>query len=115
GGRGGARLRYGEESIGYFRAACALRPDSQILPFGLAWSLIEVARLQNPEAALTCLEEAMERLPNHRYPWVVRASIYAKLSQWDKAVADSSQAIKLDPKVLDGWNKRGSIYGELGQ
>ena len=41
--------------------------------------------------------------------------IYEKLGQPDKALADFSKAIELDPKLRDGLVNRGVVYEKLGQ
>src|SRR5262249_13545544 len=40
---------------------------------------------------------------------------YFQLGEPDKAVADFSQALKLDPKHVRAWNNRGNAYMKLGQ
>jgi tetratricopeptide (TPR) repeat protein len=37
------------------------------------------------------------------------------LRQYDKALADCSRAVELDPKLSDAWSGRGIAYIELGQ
>ena len=47
--------------------------------------------------------------------WYNRGGVYNLLGQLDKAIADCSQAIELDPKDAKAWNNRGAAYHDLGQ
>jgi tetratricopeptide (TPR) repeat protein len=47
--------------------------------------------------------------------WNHRGWAYAGLKQWDKALADYSKAIELDPKYAAAWKTRGWTYNELHQ
>ena len=40
---------------------------------------------------------------------------YLNLKQWDKALADFTKAIELDPKDAAAWDYRGVVYYELKQ
>jgi tetratricopeptide (TPR) repeat protein/serine/threonine protein kinase len=43
------------------------------------------------------------------------ASTHLRLGQWDKAIADYSKIIELDPNNSHAWTARGSVYFQLGQ
>jgi tetratricopeptide (TPR) repeat protein len=47
--------------------------------------------------------------------WTNRGQTYRGLGQLDKALADCSKAIDLDPKLAIAWCSRGAVYLGLGQ
>src|SRR5271165_1010374 len=47
--------------------------------------------------------------------WYNRGRTYHDLNQFDKAIADASKVIELDPKLAVGWYHRGRGYYELKQ
>src|SRR5262249_48884640 len=47
--------------------------------------------------------------------WINRGIVYTSMGQPDKAIADFSKAIELDPKGAAAWTKRGIAYEDLGQ
>jgi tetratricopeptide (TPR) repeat protein len=47
--------------------------------------------------------------------WVNRGAAYGGLRQYDKAIADYSKAIELDPKFAAAWYNRGAAYVGLRQ
>jgi len=47
--------------------------------------------------------------------WHGRACAYRSLGQWDKAIADSTQAIELDPDETSYWVYRGRSYRDKGE
>src|SRR5260370_12005179 len=54
--------------------------------------------------------------PTEAYAWFCRSSAYRDLGEYDKAVADFSRAVKLDPKYTPAWSNRGAVYSNhLGQ
>ncbi|GAH78358.1 unnamed protein product, partial [marine sediment metagenome] len=44
-----------------------------------------------------------------------RGNVYAKLGQFQKAIADRTKAIELNPKFAEAYNNRGVAYADLGQ
>ena len=50
-----------------------------------------------------------------RTPGTTVALFTSKLGQDDKAVADYSKAIELDPSNVYAWHNRGMIHATLGQ
>ena len=44
-----------------------------------------------------------------------RGNTYRESGHYDKAIAEFTQAIKLDPKDASAYRRRGITYGNLGQ
>jgi tetratricopeptide (TPR) repeat protein len=53
------------------------------------------------------------RNPNDAYALVDRGSLYHDYGEYDKAIADYSKAIHLDPYNLDAYYFRGMTYGKM--
>ncbi|MDH6083955.1 tetratricopeptide repeat protein, partial [Umezakia ovalisporum] len=43
-----------------------------------------------------------------------RGVVYGDQEEWDLAVADYTQAIKLNPNDAGAYHNRGVVYGKLG-
>jgi tetratricopeptide (TPR) repeat protein len=56
-----------------------------------------------------------EKTPNLPRALVNRGVAYGNLGQWDKAIADYSKAIGINPEYTDGYYDLGVAYGNLGQ
>jgi Tfp pilus assembly protein PilF len=52
--------------------------------------------------------------PNYALAYNNRGTIYSKIGDTDKALADYNQAIALDPKLVRAYNNRGIIYSKIG-
>ena len=44
-----------------------------------------------------------------------RGNTHATLDEYDRAIADYTQAISIEPKLVQAYNKRGLAYHELGR
>ncbi len=72
---------------------------------------------KNYVAAIDDLTLAIDRYGAHNkvaapvFMW--RARSFRKLGQYDKAIADYSTAIALQPELTDGYSARGDLYAEL--
>ena len=66
------------------------------------------------------IDEAFAAFQSHRTgpeqggAWSIGAWL-GRLDDLDKALADFSKAIELDPKSAMAWNNRGLVYSKLGQ
>lgn len=79
-------------------------------------------RLQQEEygRALTCANAAIKLLPSNdkeyrAYVYSIRAHVYENLRDTAQAVADWTQAIKLDPTDYRWYQNRGDLYFEQGK
>ena len=43
-----------------------------------------------------------------------RALVYSKRGEYDLAIADLTEAIRLNPSDVDSWNRRSAAYRQLG-
>ena len=43
-----------------------------------------------------------------------RGVAYGKMSQWEKAIADFTEAIRIDPSHADAYCDRGALYAKTG-
>ena len=44
-----------------------------------------------------------------------RGNTHATLDEYDRAIADYTQAITIEPKLVQAYNKRGLVYHEVGR
>jgi tetratricopeptide (TPR) repeat protein len=76
------------------------------------------SRMGKPDEALAAYMKAIEAAQragqNPAYYWQIRARLSWSFRQWDKAIADSTQAIDLDPKQPLNWATRGDCYRDKG-
>jgi tetratricopeptide (TPR) repeat protein len=69
----------------------------------------------NYEQAINDYTDAIRRSPNYAYAYFGRAVIYVEyLIDYDCAIADASQVIKLQPNVEAGYIVRGEAYSGNG-
>lgn len=64
--------------------------------------------------AITCYDQALE-LGSNSIAYHNRASAYAKLKNYQAAIADFTLAIKLDPDYASAYFRRGAVYQQLKQ
>ena len=55
-----------------------------------------------------------EVAPNDADAYINRGRAYHQLSQYDKAIADYTEAIRIDPDYADAYYNRGRAHRELG-
>jgi tetratricopeptide (TPR) repeat protein len=53
--------------------------------------------------------------PQNDAAYYLRGGAYLKLHQYDQAIADFDEEIRLDPQDADAYDGRGNAYKELGQ
>ncbi|MFN4258049.1 MAG: tetratricopeptide repeat protein [Gemmataceae bacterium] len=75
------------------------------------------AALQQGKAqeALTLLNQAIARDADNPQAYLLRGIVHEAQEEHDKAVADFSKTIQLDPKAADAYNRRGSEQFKLGK
>jgi serine/threonine protein kinase/tetratricopeptide (TPR) repeat protein len=110
--------------------SCATRWDEAIADYSRAgkegnWELLDTlavifARQGRPERVLALASEHLERNAKFASAWEQRGELYGKLGQWDKALEDFTQAIKLygagkQPLRFSVFNSRAVAYAHLGK
>lgn len=63
--------------------------------------------------AITHLNRSIKAEPNRILAYVLRASAYNSIGQYDKAIQDCETAMKLNPREPRSWTKR--AYAYIGQ
>ena len=77
----------------------------------LGWQLREVGDYQ---AALDCLNRAIELRPRYADAFNNRAYTYASMKKFDLAMDDCNMAISCRPDFATPYNNRGNLYEQLG-
>ena len=81
-----------------------------------------ITAVQNPEAFMeTTLEEqleqanqTLEKYPQNAHGYIRRASLYMRLQDYAKAIADVEQALKLDPNSASAYHIRSAVRRQMG-
>jgi tetratricopeptide (TPR) repeat protein len=55
-----------------------------------------------------------ENANNRSLAYFERGNAYAKTRAYDRAIADYTKAIEIDPKFVEAYYKRGFAYGKVG-
>ena len=45
----------------------------------------------------------------------VQGTVYTAVGQWQNAIKEFDESIRLDPEAADAYNNRGAVYAELNQ
>ncbi|ACA99886.1 TPR domain protein [Picosynechococcus sp. PCC 7002] len=72
------------------------------------------ASLNQFDAALDDLNEAIRLAPNQVEPYFNRGAILEQQQRFSEAIADYDKAIELDPQEAIAYHNRGNAYGSLG-
>ena len=64
---------------------------------------------------LTLWSDNVEKTPNLPRPLLTRGFVYGNLGQYDKAIADFSRVIEIEPKSKEAYYDRGIAYATIGQ
>jgi lipoprotein NlpI len=67
----------------------------------------------NSALALTICDRAIATADTNAAPWMMRAAIYDSRREYDKALKDVSEALRLQPRLMDAWQLRGTINFKL--
>jgi tetratricopeptide (TPR) repeat protein len=54
----------------------------------------------------------IRRYPKSASGYQIRAGVYENIGDYDKAIADYTEAIRLDPKLKEAYEKRAALYKE---
>ncbi len=110
--RGVARLKNRDTSaaIEDFRAALALQPDYVDALLGCGDAHHQVGEYQ---LAIACYSKLIALKPRTPVYYDKRVAAYVRAGDYDKAIADLSEAIKLDPSSAGRrYEERGDLYFE---
>ena len=66
------------------------------------------------DEAITLITQAIAREQKNPRGYFIRARFYEESREPAKAIADYDQVIKLDPRLPDAWQNRGSEHFKLG-
>jgi len=80
-----------------------------------AMALWENGRFKNPKMAADYWTRAISKKQNTAEAFNNRGLAYHELKQYDKAIEDYNQAIKLDPAQVIAYNNRGNSYYERNE
>jgi protein O-mannosyl-transferase len=64
---------------------------------------------------LTLWNDNVLKSPGKARPIVNRGYAYGNLGDWDKAIADYTKGMAINPEYSDAYNNRGFAYGKTGQ
>jgi len=70
----------------------------------------ETCRIQSGDAAIAACSRLIATGRNLATTRVIRGNKYAEMGDLDRAIADFSAAIRLDPKYVDAYDGRGEAY-----
>jgi tetratricopeptide (TPR) repeat protein len=93
--------------------ATELRPD-----YALAWyhrAYAYEGQNQPAKAVADWWSRTIELEPRNQRALTGRARVYERLGQFDKAIADYSETLRIDGLRADVWNRRGAAYFRLNQ
>jgi tetratricopeptide (TPR) repeat protein len=99
-----------------FEAALRLDPTDYWSLQRLGLCLCDLGR--GPEdfaGAVRVFTGCILRRPEHAHVYFCRGIAYRKLGQPDKALADFSRAVDLDPSLVNAWTSKGVARLDLGQ
>ena len=60
-------------------------------------------------------DELIHRDAEDAESFLLRGSVYAAQKQWPKAIADYTEAIRLDDNYSDAYSRRAAAYLETGE
>ncbi|WP_293347462.1 MULTISPECIES: serine protease [unclassified Microcoleus] len=82
--------------------------------FALYWRKgVTLRELKRDPEAIIAYTKSIEIQP-HPYPYVNRGSLYGGKGDYDNALKDYNEAIKLDPKNAIAYSNRGDVYYNKG-
>ncbi|MCX6251086.1 MAG: tetratricopeptide repeat protein [Bacteroidetes bacterium] len=65
--------------------------------------------------SITLWDDVISKYDYSQVAYYNRGTAWDELKQWDRAIADFSKAIEINPKLTDAYYNRGNTYNNLGQ
>jgi tetratricopeptide (TPR) repeat protein len=90
----------------------AIADLKQAFKLGLGDTIESIAEDDQNET-LALLTKAIERDGNDAIAYYGRGRMHAINDEWERAIADYSSAIELDPTLLEAYTRRSRAYAEL--
>jgi tetratricopeptide (TPR) repeat protein len=104
------------EGVEAFEEALRLEPTHYWSLMKLGHCLCDLGRRPEDFAgAERTFDGCILKRPDHAHAYYCRALASFKRGRYEKAVADCSKAIELDPRHALAWNNRGVAHSRLGQ
>jgi tetratricopeptide (TPR) repeat protein len=85
------------------------------IPFTLFLSILSFSRCTVWKDNLALWDDVLGKYDHCQVAYYNRGSAHFESKHWDRAIADYSRAIAIDPKYTDAYYNRGIIYGNSGQ
>lgn len=76
---------------------------------------INLSAYEDMDKFISTVTDQLLKEPNNVKWYLARGDAYLKLHEFDKAVADFSQALAIDKHSSPAWFGRGMAYGRMGQ
>jgi serine/threonine protein kinase/predicted Zn-dependent protease len=106
-------LRRYDDSVVFYSAALAVRPQNPFITFAIGRALHDKGAVREAVAAYS---RAIELKPDYTEAFLRRGNAYRNnLGDHPKAVADFSRLIDLDPRSAGAWWQRGTTYILMGE
>ncbi len=85
------------------------------LLFILIFSSLSFSRCMVWKDSMTLWNDVISKYNYSSVAYLKRGVVYSDLGQWEKSIADYSDAIGINPKYIDACSHRGVAYANLGQ
>jgi len=106
----GVCLNPSDETVRFFTAALAVRPQSPYFTYRLGLVLMNGSSFPEAIAKFT---KAIELKPDFAVAWIYRGYCHSQLQQWELALGDYTRASELNPKNASLWYRRGMCCARL--
>jgi tetratricopeptide (TPR) repeat protein len=96
-----------EDALKGYQSVLPTWPNSPMLELDIAHTLLDLKR---DKEASNHFDRAIELDPTFSRAWEGRARLHIWLGNWDKAIADATEAIEHDEKRASSFARRGYAY-----
>ena len=101
------------DAVEYYKKILTLEPRNKDAILGIVD--LYANKINDVNAALKILEEAIERDPDEAIYWFKKAEIVLKQGNEEEALKCLEKAIEIDMMLADAWIKRAEIYEKRGE